>query len=392
MGRFSTTIQIHNRNQIESEQFIKILSLYMKKNGFTPSSENESQFSYSFVFSKNKKWISLSSPNYPSQAVQKDVQELAKTMKTISIITNIIDSDVVTLELFNTTGNKKDTVVLGRPDYGYEETVMGNPRYWKPLLADVDTWQQLLEMWSESETFAESIISKTAPLFDMDSFIASTDYKDWLYKDSVIADDVITLYFENEEPVFITEGATKLIRGISSFWESGKEAYFAFSNIGGISKGLAIIVLGNCFKNGEVELTGEAKIRRNKDPMKSYKESNRDMEYFTAPWEKHEIADGRCGFVAFFDNYEFFNGVNTSHPTMNGKKGDDIRWFHESTVWITATVLSGEIHDFEAFAVPLSNGDGQIGINATVFKSKEVQNTYFRKKFPHAYTDTNQDN
>jgi hypothetical protein len=33
-------------------------------------------------------------------------------------------------------GKSVDKAVLGRPDYGYEDTVMGKPVYWGPLLTE----------------------------------------------------------------------------------------------------------------------------------------------------------------------------------------------------------------------------------------------------------------
>jgi O-6-methylguanine DNA methyltransferase len=394
MGRFSTTIQIQNRKQIEPEQFVDILTRRMKRDGFVPVSESESQFSYSFTFSENKKWITLSSPDYPSDSVQKDARGLAKTMKTISIISDITDSDMATLDLFNTTGNKKDTVVLGRPDYGCEETVMGQAKYWKPLLADNVTWEQILEIWGKNVTFVEDLLSETAPLFDMDSRNIRTDYRDWEYDNK---NEVTTLYFKNEEPVFITDGSTILAYGTCSLsMISGEKerSVFSFSNIGGISKGLAIIFAGDCIDSGKLKLRN-IEIERHKDPMYDFKNRRNaslnecDLEYFTAPFEEYISPDGEKALIVYFHDYEFNNGVNMKHPSMNGSKGHDIQWFHESMAIITADIIAGDTHEFTAYVIPLTNwNDGQISFNPRIYKSRELFDSYLRTA-PDRYKEPN---
>jgi hypothetical protein len=171
MGATFTTIQIRNRNQLEPEQFMEALSKYMGTKGLIPATEDDAEFSYSFVYSKNKRWIAFSTPNcadYPAESLLEEVQALAKAMKANAIIMSVVDSDMVVLNCFGETGGKAEQAVLGRPDYGFEDAVMGSPKYWTPLLTENYTFEELLEVWQKEETFAEDILANMSPLLGMD--------------------------------------------------------------------------------------------------------------------------------------------------------------------------------------------------------------------------------
>ena len=402
MGMWFSTIQIHNRYKIELEQFIKTLSKQMKKRGFMPATAEEAQFSYNFIFSKHKNWITLTSPEYEpiTEIVLNDAQGLAKSMKTCSIITSVMDSDQVTFDCFGTTGKRKDRVQIGSYDFdiseipvtlieenpelaemsGYNcEQDKANTAFWKPLLVENHTFEELQEVWNGDYVCKEEIFSVMAPLLGMDADVVMCDFE--IMNCKRCDSDIVSLHFKQDEPIFIKEGATKLDFGITSIPVSGEESYYAFCNIGGISKGLVVIVLGDCFKNNEVELS-DAKIRRSKDPMKDYKANKFEHEYFLAPWEKYEASDGRVGFIANFDDYEFFNGINMEHPSMKGKKGEDIKWYHESGIWFTPTIISGEMHKFELHVFPKSNQiEGQIGRLVYLYKTRELLNSDEGRRF-----------
>jgi len=402
MGMWLSTIQIHNRYDIESEQLIKTLSKIMKKKEFMPAAAEDASFSYSFVFSKNRKWITLTSPEYEpiTGIVLGDAQELAKSMKTNCILTSVMDSDQASFDCFGKTGKRKDRVQIG--SYGFDiseipaEQVEENPElavmsgygcepekanidFWKPLLVDNHTFAQLQEIWNGDYVCKEEIFSVMAPLLGMDSDVVLCDYN--IMNDERCDLDVTTLHFKQDEPMFIKEGATKLTFGITSVPVSGEEGYYAFCNIGGISKGLVIIVSGDCFTNGEVVLSN-VEVRRSKEPMKDYKEGKFEFEYFCAPWEKFEAPDGKVGFIAKFDDYVFVNGVNMEHYSMKGKKGDDLRWFHESSIWFTPTILSGEMHKFWLYVIPQANWEeGQIGCGVYLYRTRELLNSDEGRKF-----------
>ncbi|MDR2532331.1 MAG: hypothetical protein LBC82_05760, partial [Oscillospiraceae bacterium] len=165
-----STIHVQNHKKLEPKEFIKELSAYMKTKGLLPVTEEKAQYSYSFSFTENNSWLTLTEPTYEpgEETAIKTAQELAKALETNCILTGVIDSDMVILDLFDESGSKIDMAVLGSPDYGFEETIMGSRELWEPLLTPEHTWEQLLEAWNADKTFAEDILYRTETLLGID--------------------------------------------------------------------------------------------------------------------------------------------------------------------------------------------------------------------------------
>jgi len=172
MGMTFSTIQIQNRNQIAPEQFIQNLSTLMEAKGLVPTTEDESEFWYSFIFSKSKRWIAVNCSEYEvvdtTEDMWKYVRELAKSMKTTCILINVTDSDMVILNCFGETGIVEDNVIKGTSAFfgepmddfaaqmddpqrasmlGLNGDSNGRPDFWKPLLVSNYTWEQWQEIW-----------------------------------------------------------------------------------------------------------------------------------------------------------------------------------------------------------------------------------------------------
>lgn len=369
MGMSFSTIQIQNRNHLDSVQFEKKLANHMKKRGFVPTTSDNSQLSYTFILSENKDWITLVSDT--SHEDMTDAQALAKAMKTVCIVTSVHDSDFAAFHCYNTIGKAADFISLG---FCEEETECNNERkppnvkFWQSLLLEGRTFDELQEMWGEEYIFQEEVFAKVAPLLGMD---ARNICMDFIHNES---NNAITVYYKNEEPLFFTEGVTKLHTYVCSGILSGEPNYFAFINVGGISKGLAIVVLGECFKNGEVKIGDEIKVERHKYPIEDYNgyksrgfgnDGNEDeLEIFTSQWEEYNIPDGRSGFIAYFNDFEFFHGLNLEHPSLKGRKRQDLTDFHGIIVWHSATIVSGDKHKLYAFAIPINNWEaGQTSVS-----------------------------
>jgi len=168
MGMTFTTIQIQNRNQLKPEQFIKGLSTYMKANNFVPATEEDAEASFELTFSKDRRWVSFCLPEneYCGKEAIETAQEIAKAIKSTCITADVIDSDFVEINLFNEIG--QDKVYVGTP-YGMEpETKQRNLDFWKPLLVENYTLEQLQEIWNGDYIFKEEALLKMAPLLGLD--------------------------------------------------------------------------------------------------------------------------------------------------------------------------------------------------------------------------------
>ena len=384
MGTTFSTIQIKNSQQVEPEQFKKLFCRFIEKKGLFPATKEDAQFSYRLAFSDDCSWVTLSSTEYDvgMDSVELEAKKLAKAMKTYCIVTTIFDSDILLLKLFGATAKQTDRIAIGHPDvineaFGFDSAkANGKMECWIPLLTEDNTWEHLKEIWSGTYVFVEEALSLMAPLLGMDLKNVSADYRYW---EEIEPNNlrVLALYFKTAQPMFIKEGATKLNFGITAILVSGIENYAAFYNIGGISKGLSIIFLGECFNNREVEISN-IKIKRNKNPEADLN-VERDFEIFTTQPKEYTTSDGRHGLIADVDDYVFYEGVNTEHPSMKGSKGRDIAWMYESDIWFTATIVSGDKHDFDLFVIPQSNWvEGQVGCNMKLYKTDEqLQNDLF---------------
>ena len=173
MGNFFTSTQIYNIKQLDREQFISFFCEEMKKNGYVPGNSNESEVSYILRFADDCKWVTITSEDYDegNQLSQTDTSSLAKMLKTTCINTTVIDSDCAVMEMYNKSGQKDDTLIMGRADDYFGENIpMPSESAWKPFLADDSSWEKLCEIVKESDgyVFIEEGLSELASLIGMD--------------------------------------------------------------------------------------------------------------------------------------------------------------------------------------------------------------------------------
>ena len=118
MGNFFTSTQIYNPNQFNQDQFINFFCEEMKKNSYVTSNSDESEVSYILRFSDGCKWVTITSEAYEqgNQLSQSDTGRIAKMLKTVCINATVIDSDCATLDLYDKSGKKKDSLIMGRAD------------------------------------------------------------------------------------------------------------------------------------------------------------------------------------------------------------------------------------------------------------------------------------
>jgi len=387
MGTTFSTIQVQNRQQISKEQFIKSFSKQMEKKGLMSTTAEKAQFSYRLAFSNDNNWVTLSSSEYviDTESFDLEVQRLAKAMKTCCIGTSVFDSDVSLLYLVDAPNKNKDRVAIGAPDtinnmLDMEYSVVrGKEECWNLLLVEGETWENLTSIWNNDYVFAEEALSRMAPLLGIDSVNIVTDYQFW---DEVEQDKSLlsTLYFQTASPVFINDGATKLAISTMPIMVSGEMNIITFYNIGGISSGLTILFVGDCFKDDAV-IIDEIQIEKCKNPRVDTYDWLSNHDIVTAHPTKKQIADGRYGLFIELNDFVFPEGVNVEHPSMKGKKGMDAIFTHQILLRFKATIQSGSKHDSAFYAVPQKNWqEGLTGAILKIYKTRELLNLEFLKK------------
>jgi hypothetical protein len=167
MGSFFTSTQIYNPNLLDREQFINFFCEEMKKNGYVTSNSDESEVSYILRFSDECKWVTLASEAYEqgNQLSQSDTGRIAKMLKTVCINTTVIDSDCATLDLYDKSGKRKDSLIMGRADdYFGDDIPEPIESVWSPLLEKGYSWRQLLDVQNGDYVFVEEGLSEIAPI------------------------------------------------------------------------------------------------------------------------------------------------------------------------------------------------------------------------------------
>ena len=194
MGNFFTSTQIYNPNQFNQDQFINFFCEEMKKNSYVTSNSDESEVSYILRFSDECKWVTLTSEAYEqgNQLSQSDTGRIAMMLKTVCINTTVIDSDCATLDLYDKSGKKKDSLIMGRADdYFGDDIPEPIESVWSMLIEKGYSWRQLLDVQNGDYVFVEEGLSEIASIIGADS-------EGILFNADSFSDDkrTVSLYFK----------------------------------------------------------------------------------------------------------------------------------------------------------------------------------------------------
>ena len=209
MGSFFTSTQIYNPNLLDREQFINFFCEEMKKNGYVTCNSDESEVSYILRFSDECKWVTLVSEAYEqgNQLSQSDTGKIAKMLKTVCINTTVIDSDCATLDLYDKSGKRKDSLIMGRADdYFGDDIPEPIENVWSPLLEKGYLWGKLLDVRNGDYVFVEEGLAKIAPILGIGNISFSAE--------DAVSDDssTVILDFKKARPSIIMSQAGKEIK------------------------------------------------------------------------------------------------------------------------------------------------------------------------------------
>lgn len=211
MGSFFTSTQIYNPNLLDREQFINFFCEEMKKNGYVTSNSDESEVSYILRFSDECKWVTLASEAYEqgNQLSQSDTGKIAKMLKTVCINTTVIDSDCATLDLYDKSGKKKDSLIMGRADdYFGDDIPEPIESVWAPLLEKGYSWNQLLDVRNGDYVFVEEGLSEIASIIGIAKNNIAFTAEDAKENDN----STVILDFKKARPSIIMSQAGKEIK------------------------------------------------------------------------------------------------------------------------------------------------------------------------------------
>lgn len=172
MGAFFTLTQILNQKHESKDQFIKSFCAMMKKQGYVPATEDDSELTYTFSFSENSDWVRLDCEKYETSIgdVAEDAGMIADGLKTCCIIFNIVDSEFAEIGMFDKSDKLTDRSVAGdASEYMGNDYYTGSETYWKPYICNGYTWDDLLTAWRNNNLFVEENIAQMADVLGMDN-------------------------------------------------------------------------------------------------------------------------------------------------------------------------------------------------------------------------------
>lgn len=167
MGSFFTSTQIYAPGNHSKEQFMDMFCKEMKEEGYVICDCDESEITYILRFADNCKWITITSEKYEqgNRLSQQDTGRIAKMLKTTCVNTIVIDSDFAVLDLYDESGEKADSLILGRADdYFGDDIPEPSEKLWLQFLSAGSTWEQVIEVKKGEYVFVEEGLAKLAPI------------------------------------------------------------------------------------------------------------------------------------------------------------------------------------------------------------------------------------
>lgn len=173
MGKFFTALHIKSNSK---DQFIKMFTQLMKKDGYVPCSEDEAAVSYAAAFSEGG-WVTLLNGDDSTNELSKTAKKIAEGMKTSCFTAEAVDSDFAILELHAPSGRTSRIVVGDGEGYGVEKTPFSADD-WMPLLQNGDI-EKLLAVIGQDSTFVEDDLAEIGGLLGMSGFAMTADYDEF---------------------------------------------------------------------------------------------------------------------------------------------------------------------------------------------------------------------
>lgn len=211
MGSFFTSTQIYAPGNHSKEQFLDMFCKEMKEEGYVICDCDESELTYILRFADNCKWVTITSEKYEqgNRLSQQDTGRIAKMLKTTCVNTIVIDSDFAVLDLYDESGEKADSLILGRADdYFGDDIPEPSEKLWLQFLSAGSTWEQVIEVKKGEYVFVEEGLAKLAPIIGISPGNITFSAEDANEHDN----STVILDFKKAKPAIIMSRAGKEIK------------------------------------------------------------------------------------------------------------------------------------------------------------------------------------
>ncbi|GAB2679522.1 hypothetical protein GCM10027036_37000 [Flavihumibacter cheonanensis] len=357
MGAFFTNIQIKidllkKENLIE--EIVFCLKQYNSELDYEPiDNQDEADKSVLIVSKPDSNWVSIYDEDTELQHLT-DLKQLAKflssSIKTSTLSILVHDSDSISMCLF-TNGKEVDSISNIRKKVNFNKN---KPEAWSDVLHPPHIFEDIQKAWHNNPIFAEEFLQAFAQLARINSAYLISGFEDI---QEFHKNDGIALHFRQKnkpiKPVlplttfqfFQTHSILTLKKGESSKLD------FSFWNRGDSSKGIEIILAGECIdknllvpKKTEILYIERPDNRRNNFQAAFTKSKNWKGEYF---------------YSATIEEIIIPKGHNPQFPM----KPKESKWHSKNFVYFTLFLSivfesnSDEPGRVDLFICPLENKD-----------------------------------
>ena len=250
MGRFFSNIHIKKNDNFTIDELRKFLADDMSSKGYKQlENEDNSEISLVIYFPENSKWISVASDAFnfnDDKDTREVIEPVSKNFETDVIAMSCMDSDYAFMHLINYSQNVDGWVNLGELYDGMKLPRRTSASQWKKIVNDMEKFKAIVK---EKEDFAEDLIYSSAELMEMDTEQCDLEPDE---TDLIDKNCFVKLYFS------MPEGKEKLLPNFiidihdRPSWDNYPVATVFANNIGGRSKGIEIIFVGDYIENDDV--------------------------------------------------------------------------------------------------------------------------------------------
>lgn len=341
MGLFLSNLHIKKNSNVSVSKLKAFLLTDMISKGYTQVDDSENAEIIAAIYApENSEWISVSSDcyNFNDDHDTKIVAEpISEKFETDVIAMSCMDSDYAFMHLINHSEKTDGWVNSGSPYEGMKLPRRTSASRWKNIVSDFDKFKAIIK---EDNIFAEDVFFGTAELLNMDKdqCVFEADRTEEL-------DDncLIKLYFSL--PAGTKKALPKLHIDLYDLCpcKANVNSVVFVNNIGGRSKGVAVMFTGDYIENDDVviyDVTFES----------DYGSEKRKCVPITL--EKRKRADGKYVLWWADKNFQIPPAVNPNLPLMKRmnlqfKKQFGVRFFVKGN--------PEKFRDVEVYIIPLEN-------------------------------------
>lgn len=345
MGRFFSNIHIRKSKTTDLKKVSSVITTILTARGYCLTTQEEAQGSIALYTSDSSPWISLysdliecSSP----EAAATEATALSNATQSDVLCISCMDSDYLFLNLINPADQTNAFAGVGS-SAGLGIGRRTKTADWKEKVKDFESFKKALK---EKYVFAEDSLIQLADSLELPKEQSLTDHEGLnMYG---IAAHVEYLYFALSAEAQNSEPPRFMIRRYGLMpCRPGKPSCEFANNMGGASRGVAIIFAGDYVEQDEITFT---------DVQFEYFNRSGERQIVPLTLRKERLSNGKACYRADVPQFKIPEKVDDRLPPMKYSDEEHRRSFG---VRFTPHGNPRKFLDIRFHIIPLANWDGQ---------------------------------